>query len=581
MRRATDALGTVRHEIDRINVFPVSDADTGTNMYLTLVDALEAIEGPGAEDPVGSEGPAGADRAEGAGAADEVPPGLGVVLARAARGALVGARGNSGVILSEYLRGLAVALAQASDADGAALARALAEASRSARRAVARPVPGTVLTAADAVATAAAGIVLGADRLRERSPGAPAPVVPVGPVVVAARRAARAAAERSPDELDVLARSQVLDAGAVGLVVLLGALDEVVHGGSGDAVSEVRAMISGMDVVTARPAGPAAGARALPGSHDDPGAGEFEVMFVLDPARVRPTGPVRVPAVDALRAALDTLGESVVVVGGGAVRGPGPGAVATGGVWQAHVHTDDPLAAVAAGRRAARALAGDPGAMRHVRVRHLAVPTAAGPGDGAGSTGLVAVTGAPGLVADLARAGAVVLVCSPEVPLGIGALRRAVVDTGSSSVVVLPGRPVEESTVVALDESARSHGVGRVEVLATPTDVHVVLALAAGHLLDPGATLAARVSAMRDAVAHGRVVELDLRAGQDQRPDVAGLVRDLVGAGGMLTVVPDDGAAPDLVASFASVAGDVGAECVVLPSGRDGTRALVGAEGPV
>ncbi|MBE9925165.1 DAK2 domain-containing protein, partial [Cellulosimicrobium cellulans] len=86
-RGGVHALAQARASLDRVNVFPVADADTGTNMYLTLLDAVRAL-------PAGTAG------------------GAGDVLVRLARGALVGARGNSGVILSEYLRGLALELAE-------------------------------------------------------------------------------------------------------------------------------------------------------------------------------------------------------------------------------------------------------------------------------------------------------------------------------------------------------------------------------------------------------------------------------------------------------------------------------------
>ncbi|MBE9940913.1 DAK2 domain-containing protein, partial [Cellulosimicrobium cellulans] len=92
-RGGVHALAQARASLDRVNVFPVADADTGTNMYLTLLDAVRAL-------------PAGTADATGAAG------GAGDVLVRLARGALVGARGNSGVILSEYLRGLALELAE-------------------------------------------------------------------------------------------------------------------------------------------------------------------------------------------------------------------------------------------------------------------------------------------------------------------------------------------------------------------------------------------------------------------------------------------------------------------------------------
>uniref|UniRef100_UPI000ADA2864 DAK2 domain-containing protein n=1 Tax=Cellulosimicrobium cellulans TaxID=1710 RepID=UPI000ADA2864 len=106
-REGVRALGAARRALDRVNVFPVPDADTGTNMYLTFLDGARAL-------PAGRTGEAGA----------------GELLALLARGALVGARGNSGVILSEYLRGLAVALARHDAVPARALAEGLAAAAR-------------------------------------------------------------------------------------------------------------------------------------------------------------------------------------------------------------------------------------------------------------------------------------------------------------------------------------------------------------------------------------------------------------------------------------------------------------------
>ncbi|MCZ2265129.1 DAK2 domain-containing protein, partial [Isoptericola sp. QY 916] len=123
---AARALAEARAEIDRVNVFPVADGDTGTNMYLTIRDAAAAVRVAPAD--------AGGAR----------------LLRLAARAALLGARGNSGVILREWLRGLTVAATR-----GDSLAIALDTAARTARRAVAHPAPGTILPAAESAAAAA------------------------------------------------------------------------------------------------------------------------------------------------------------------------------------------------------------------------------------------------------------------------------------------------------------------------------------------------------------------------------------------------------------------------------------------
>ncbi|MGQ4417196.1 DAK2 domain-containing protein, partial [Streptomyces sp. SAS_269] len=133
---ALRALGRAREEIDAINVYPVADGDTGTNLYLTVESAATAVEAVFAGYGTGAEEPSLADAAH-----------------AMAHGALIGARGNSGTILAQLLRGRAQVLAggeagAASHCDGAGLRLALRHAADSARRAVAHPVEGTVLTVA-------------------------------------------------------------------------------------------------------------------------------------------------------------------------------------------------------------------------------------------------------------------------------------------------------------------------------------------------------------------------------------------------------------------------------------------------
>ncbi|MFE6235683.1 DAK2 domain-containing protein [Cellulosimicrobium sp. NPDC057862] len=599
-RGGVRALAAARESLDRVNVFPVADADTGTNMYLTLLDAVRALPGGDA---------AGVVEAGAAG-------GAGDLLVRLARGALVGARGNSGVILSEYLRGIALALAEHRTVTGAALAVGLERAARTARGAVARPAPGTILTAADAAARAAA--------TASEGPGASSPAV----VAAAARDAARAAALRSTGELDVLARAQVLDAGALGLVLVLGALVAAIDargrgsvptaepvaaasaplpalGGHDDAgpagagVSEVLGMMAGMVPVPGSPGDAGAGPRS---GHE---GGEFEVMYVVDV----PVGGAEHPAgvavgdpAEPLRAELARIGDSVVVVGGPGDDGSG--------LWQAHVHTDDPMAAVAVGRAALATLrprdgrevgapstAGSDVALRQVRVRHLPGPHEPGhapdaAADGAhdartgasavaDAPGIVAVTTAPALVADLARAGAVVLLREAPGPLDLPALHRVAVDARASHVALLPGADLPEDDAESLRATLRDDGVETLEVLPAVTDLHVAVALAAAQLVEPGA--AQRLEAARSALDAARWARLDTAG-----VPVPGLVRrltDLLGplrapVGALVTVLADDdvpGVALDALAAHATGGG---AEVVLLRSGRDGGVVTLAVEGP-
>ncbi|MFF2270259.1 DAK2 domain-containing protein [Cellulosimicrobium cellulans] len=595
-RGGVRALAAARESLDRVNVFPVADADTGTNMYLTLLDAVRGLPGGDA-----------ASAAE-AGAAG----GAGDLLVRLARGALVGARGNSGVILSEYLRGIALALAEHRTVTGAELAAGLERAARTARGAVARPAPGTILTAADAAARAAA--------TASQGPGASSPAV----VAAAARDAARAAALRSTGELDVLARAQVLDAGALGLVLVLGALVAALDarvagtepvaaasaplpalGGHDDAgpagagVSEVLDMMAGMVPVPGSPGDAGAGPRS---GHE---GGEFEVMYVVDVpgggAEHSAGVAVEDPA-EPLRAELARIGDSVVVVGGRGDDGSG--------LWQAHVHTDDPMAAVTVGRatlatlRSARedhgvgapSTVGADVALRQVRVRHLPghepghAPDVAADGardarTGASAVadapGVVAVTTAPALVADLARAGAVVLLREAPGPPDLTALHRVAVDARASHVALLPGADLREDDVESLRMTLRDDGVETLEVLPAVTDLHVAVALAAAQLVEPAA--AQRLEAARSALDAARWARLDT-AGVPA-PALAQRLTDLLGPlraprGALVTVLADDdvpGVALDALAAHAT--GD-GAEVVLLRSGRDGGVVTLAVEEP-
>lgn len=180
---ALQALGRERERIDAINVYPVADGDTGTNLYLTAESAARAVEA--AFDGHGASG---------------TEPGLADAVGAMAHGALIGARGNSGTILAQLLRGMAEVLGEGSvDGDpgaAAALKRALRRAAESTYEAVAHPVEGTVLTVAT-VAAEAAG----------RADGSPAAVAR------AAYEGARTALEATPGQLAVLGRAGVVDAG--------------------------------------------------------------------------------------------------------------------------------------------------------------------------------------------------------------------------------------------------------------------------------------------------------------------------------------------------------------------------------
>jgi DAK2 domain fusion protein YloV len=281
-RSGLRALEASRAEIDSLNVFPVADADTGTNLFLTLQSAAAAAD---ADDQAA----AGAEPADTATTMTDI-----------ARLCLLGARGSSGVILSQLLRGIAEGLAtQRRPPRGLALTAGLERAVTLAYAAVAQPVEGTMLTVARAAAEGARRT--DSDRLDL--------------VVAAAALAAHDALRRTPSQLEVLRRAGVVDAGGRGIVVLLDVLQSVI---------DEREIIL--------PAPRIASPRLEPCADSGPLSPAYEVMYLID------TADDRVPA---LRAALDEIGEAVVVSGGD-------------GLWNVHVHTDDASAAVelavAAGR---------------------------------------------------------------------------------------------------------------------------------------------------------------------------------------------------------------------------------------
>lgn len=178
LKNSEAALERHIEEVNNLNVFPVPDGDTGINMYLTLQSANAAAEG-----------------LESVSAAE--------VSAKVARGALLGARGNSGVILSQILRGLARGLEGQARFSAADFGRALGEASQCAYHALAQPVEGTILTVIRETAEAAMERAAGGGDLKR--------------TLAAALARAKSSVERTPDLLPKLREAGVVDAGGKGL----------------------------------------------------------------------------------------------------------------------------------------------------------------------------------------------------------------------------------------------------------------------------------------------------------------------------------------------------------------------------
>ncbi len=543
---ATAALATAAPRIDALNVFPVPDGDTGTNMHLTLRGALDAV----------------------ADLAGDAP--LHEVADAAARGALLGARGNSGVITAAMLRGWAVELAGLERAGHREVRRALTTADEQARQAVADPVEGTVLTVLRAAARAAR-------KGRGRLPD----------VVHAAAEAARKALARTPSQLAMLRDAGVVDAGGAGAVVLLDALARVVDGEDvadpGEAAGEALAVPApepppaGPDAGTTAADGPQAGSPTVGCRGPGPLGPAFEVTYLLD---------CDDGSVAGLRTELAGVGESVVVTGGD-------------GLWSVHVHSDDAGAALEAGVRAGRP--------HRIAVAHLHSQVAhsgvAQQGAASGArVGVVAWAAGPGLAEVFAAAGVVPVRTGPH-RAATGDVLAAVRAAGAPAVVVLPN----DRDTLAVAESAAQ--VARAEgrrVVVVPTRAQVQ-GLAAAAVHDAARDLdddLARMSAAAGATRHGGVTvavrDGITMAGACRTGDVLGVVdgdfavigqtlaevaRDVVGrllsgGGELLTLVlgadAPAGLADAVAAPLRRQRPDV--EVVVLDGGQPRYPLLVGVE---
>jgi hypothetical protein len=487
---AVDWLGRAREEIDALNVYPVPDGDTGTNMYLTVEAARDAMTE----------------------ALTAAPGDLREAMRAYSKGALLGARGNSGVILSQLVGALLRRIGQAGPDDRSAsvFAEGMRLAAEAAYAAVGRPVEGTILSVARAAAEAAElAAVDEAARL--------------GAVVHAAGQAARAALARTPEQLAVLAEAGVVDAGGRGLCVVLDAAESA---------------ITGQRNPTPVPHG---GARSIPVARvptddlteDGPA---YEVMYLLEADD---------DALPRLREALDPLGDSLVVVGGD-------------GLWNVHVHVDDVGEAIEAGIRA--------GSPRRIQVTHFAEQVARSREKRRQRTGrrLVAVAAGPGLAQLFAEAGAEVVLSGSGRRPSTGEILAAVEATGAGEVVVLPNDPDTIGTAAAAAREAEERGI-HVVVLPTRAQVQGIAALA---VHEPGRPLEGDVVQMTAAARgarHGAVTvagrDAMTTAGPCRTGDALGVVQ-----GDFAVVGTDLGAvALDVLARLLGGGG----ELVTLVTGAD------------
>ena len=431
--RFRDALRMHQDELNSLNVYPVPDGDTGTNMALTLESvASELATAEGMEE----------------------------VCRAVAHGSLMGARGNSGVITSQILRGLADTFSGLAEVGSKDLCSGLRRAADAAYQAVLRPVEGTILTVVREAAEAVEAVV-GSD-------GDAA----LARLLDTAAAAAADAVRRTPEMLSVLKDAGVVDAGGKGFALLLDALLEVVDGTPIPAPQ----LLKTPEAVAAHMRG------------DAESTLRYEVMFLLDAAD---------DTISAFKGAWAAIGDSIVVVGGD-------------GTFNCHIHTNDIGGAVEAGIGAGRPY--------QIRVTDLDEEVEAehgwvqqeSPAGGAVdevdlravTTAVVAVGVGEGVRRLLSSLGVQAIVAggqsmNPSTAQILEAVERCAAD----AVVVLPNNkniiPVAQQVDALTDRS--------VEVVPTTALVEGLAALV-GY--DPDASLGTNVATMTEAVVRVRSGEV-------------------------------------------------------------------------
>jgi fatty acid kinase len=430
-------------EINRLNVYPIADSDTGINMLFTMRSALA--------------------EANTVTISRERPGDVARVAAALSAGALNGARGNSGVILSQILRGIADVTAGAAgnsgfelhEIDSAMLGAALHHGVDLAIASMGgQEVPGTIVSVLQAAGEAVEQYANTGEGLAR--------------AITAAGDAAVIALEKTPEQLDVLGEAGVVDAGGRGLLVLLDALRSTITGHA-----PIRTVYEPLP------------RRPPVESVAEPSAPQFEVMYLLD--RCDAAGA------DALRDRLGQLGDSVAIAAS---------ASGADGGYSIHVHTDDAGAAVEAGLSF--------GSPRRIQISALTSGTTGlPPGSWTRERAVLAVVDGDGAAELFATEGACVLrpdpdAADPTTRISAKQLLRAVVDTGAAQVMVLPNGYVAAEELVAGCTAAIGWGI---DVVPLPTGSMVQgLAALAVHepdrqAVDDGYTMARAAGAAR----HGAV----------------------------------------------------------------------------
>ncbi|MFH2073613.1 MAG: DAK2 domain-containing protein [Actinomycetota bacterium] len=367
LRRYLGLLREQQGALNRLNVYPVPDGDTGSNMAATMEAVVERSHK----------------------ASD-----MGQLVEAISHGSLMGAQGNSGIILSQVLRAIAATLDGREGLDAGGFSEAIGRAAEAAYEAVGRPVEGTILTVLRETAEAIADLHAG----------------DLPETLAAAYRVAEESLRRTPDLLPVLAEAGVVDAGGAGLLLLFAALLEEVTGTAPPLPA---------DLLSAE--------ADLPRRERSDGKREasvaylrYEVMFLLDGAD---------GAGDRLKAAWAGVGDSIVVVGGE-------------GAWNCHIHTDDIGPAIEAGIAEGRP--------HRIRITDLAEQAAADeihgrplfeplPDARKAKVGVVAVAAGAGIIEMFRQYGVQgVVVGGQTINPSVGDLLAAVEAAPAKTVIVLP-----------------------------------------------------------------------------------------------------------------------------------------------
>ncbi len=412
--------------VNSLNVFPVPDGDTGTNMLLTMQSALEEVSKAGSND-------------------------VGMVAHAAAHGSLMGARGNSGVILSQILRGMARSIDGRKALDGVEVAAALKEGANTAYRGIGKPVEGTMLTVAREAADAAT-----AASQEERS---------VGQVLRRAVEAARDSLDNTPNLLSTLKEAGVVDAGGQGYLLLLEGAHMFVTG-------------ERTPPPMAAPRKPALVPVQVVSSTDY----GYCTEVLIRGERLRP---------DDIRQQLEAIGTSVIVVG-------------ERDLVHVHVHTHRPgdILNVVARFGSMDRIKVENMQLQHTAYVNGSAPASARSSVAAGVVGVVAVAAGEGLARVFGDLGAAAVVPGGQsMNPSIEELVHGASASGYSKVILLPNNP----NVVMTAQQAQALSPVELKVVPTRTICEGIAAMVA---FNPGSDLEANLAAMSDAISSVQSIEL-------------------------------------------------------------------------